>query len=113
MKTVITNLRKFINKKVEIIYTWKTTKMRSLFCVKDKVCHPSNVIFKMNALAKQSTLGKLPEMLKQDGRSIIVIQGDLSLQNILSKTQTIRLLGKSLAKPRHLQGKGRFSKRIL
>ena len=50
MKKIIRKIVKwvesFTNGKIQIIYTWKTTKLRSLFPLKDKITHLSHVIYK-------------------------------------------------------------------
>ena len=46
IKRIVSNITKFTGDKVKVVYTWKTSKIRSLFKLKDKVNHISNVIYK-------------------------------------------------------------------
>ena len=46
IKKIVTNIENFTNGEIDVVYTWKTTKVRSLFPLKDKVSHNSRIIYK-------------------------------------------------------------------
>ena len=55
---MIAKLNEFTNNKLQIVYTWKTTKLRSLFRVKDKITHVSNVIYKGECSCEDTHIGE-------------------------------------------------------
>ena len=58
IRKVIAKLNEFTNNKLQIGYTWKTTKLRSLFRLKDKITHVSNVIYKGECSCGDTYIGE-------------------------------------------------------
>ena len=58
IRKVIAKLNEFTNNKLQIVYTWKTTKLRSLFRLKDKITHVSNVIYKGECSCGDTYIGE-------------------------------------------------------
>ena len=48
----------FTGDKIKVVYTWKTPKIRSLFKLKDKVNHKSNVIYKGDCSCSLQYIGE-------------------------------------------------------
>ena len=58
IRKVIAKLNEFTNNKLQIVYTWKRTKLRSLFRLKDKITHVSNVIYKGECSCGDTYIGE-------------------------------------------------------
>ena len=50
MKKIVTDIEWFTIGKIDVVYTWRTTKIRSLFPLKVKVNHSSKIIYKGECL---------------------------------------------------------------
>ena len=55
---IVKRLKEFTNNKLDIVYIWKTTKLRSLFKLKDKVSYVSNVIYKGDCSCGKTYIGE-------------------------------------------------------
>ena len=55
---VIERIEMFCNDKVQMIYIWKTSKIRSLFRLKDKIQHANNVIYKGECVCQKVYIGE-------------------------------------------------------
>ena len=55
---MIAKLNEFTNNKLQIVYTWETTKLRSLFRLKDKITQVSNVIYKGECSCGDTYIGE-------------------------------------------------------
>ena len=58
IRKVIAKLNEFTNNKLQIVYMRKTTKLRSLFRLKDKITHVSNVIYKGECSCRDTYIGE-------------------------------------------------------
>ena len=62
IKTFIGRLNKFTNKKSNIKIIWQTRKIRSIFILKDKVEHISDVIYKVTCNGIEEYYGAIDRM---------------------------------------------------
>lgn len=46
IRKVVKRIESFTNDEVKVVYTWKTTKLRSMFPMKDKIQHHNMAIYK-------------------------------------------------------------------
>ena len=58
IRKVIAKFNEFTNNKLQLDYTWKTTELRLLFRLKDKITHVSNVIYKGECSCGDTYIGK-------------------------------------------------------
>ena len=57
-KRFLTQLNNFTNDNFKPVIIWKTSKIRSLFSVKDKTIHTSNVVYKCTCSCNEQYIGE-------------------------------------------------------
>ena len=58
MKSMVNNVEEFTNNKVKFIDHWKTSKLKSLFPLEDRIKHKANIIYKGICSCKESYIGE-------------------------------------------------------
>ena len=58
IRKIVEKIESFCHGNVQVIYTWKTSKLRSLFPLKDRVIHHNNVIYKGECSCKAIYIGE-------------------------------------------------------